>query len=163
MFILRSLRLARDVVDQLPSSDHLHLLVNDSVQGLRYLYGPAAGEDGRQALLETLAKLKPGSMFLRSNLEQSGLPTLLGASGRTGVGAQEKNAYEAAGRLARAEYQATAVNLADDFETLATSLEQISAPKLLLMFSNGIERRFYFDGTYGFKPGSSPFHYYHVR
>lgn len=159
----RGRRLAVELVDRLPASDHLHLLVHDSVSGLRYLAGPARDAAERQRLRETVAALKPGAHFLRARLERTGLPPLLGVSGGSGVGAQEKTVYEAAGRLARSEFQATAVSLAGGFETLAASFERITAPKLLVVFSSGIESDFYFDGTYGFGIGSNGLPTYHGR
>lgn len=139
------------LIQRLPASDQLYLVTNHPQTGFRQELGPLpANAEGKQLLRERIAALLPAVARLQVEAEGR-LPPLVLGSTRNGVPAEQAhNAYETIGALGRSEYRSAAEQLADSYGVFASHLQQIHGPKLVLNFSNGIDRRLFFEGEVGF-------------
>lgn len=148
-----SRRLATDLVESWPGTDRLYLLVNDQ-QGLQTRLGPlAADRESKRALLAEIQGLKPEVRRLHLGLDSDFGPTV-GSIRGAGVGAQMEHNYDAMRGSARGEYHGAARSFAESLEVLAGDLRRVSGPKLLLIFSQGVDPGLYFNGDSGNGVGS---------
>lgn len=148
-----SRRLAKDLVEKWPGTDRLNLLVNDQ-QGLKTRLGPlAADRESKRALLTEIQGLKPEVQRLHLGLDSDFGPTV-GSIRGAGVGAQMEHNYDAMRGSARGEYHGAARSFAESLEILAGDLRRVSGPKLLLIFSQGVDPGLYFNGDSGNGVGS---------
>lgn len=161
----RSLDAAFGLLQTLPESDRLYLILHHPEQGFRQELGPiAANPAGKEGLRQALEKLKPEIQRLQiaaeANLPPMSLAvpqsTVEGAGGKLGPGRngtpaeQVHNAYEQVGNLGRTEYQSVAEQLAESYVVFAAALRQVTEPKVVLNFTGGIDDRLYFQGDVPF-------------
>lgn len=144
----RSREAAAELLDRLPASDRLYLLANHSQTGFQQLLGPlAADAAGKAAIRARIDTLLPNIERLRTNAEADLPPMQVGARNPRGApGEQVHNFYDHIGGLGRIEYRGAAETFAAGLETLASHLRQVAEAKLLVVFSEGVMSRMYFDG-----------------
>ena len=148
-----SRRLATGLVENWPGTDRLHLLVNTQA-GMESRLGPlAADRQGKRSLLTEIQSLKPEVRRLHLGLDDDFGPTV-GSIGGAGVGSQMEHNYDAMRGSARGEHHSAAKGFAESLESLAGDLRRLSGPKLLLIFSQGVDPELYFDGDTGNGMGS---------
>jgi len=161
----RSQETARGLVDRLPETDRLYLLLHHPERGFRQELGPlVANVAGKERFRQALEDLTPEIERLQTRAEASLPPMDLSTSpggvvggpdlgpGRNGTPREQvHNAYEQTGALGRSEYRSVAYQLAEAYTVFAAALRQIREPKLVLNFSTGIEDRLFFEGEVAFK------------
>lgn len=151
-----SRQLAAGLLERLPATDRLYLLTNDTRTGFSQVLGPLAADDrGKRKLLDKLRSVQFDIARLDTDAAQDLGPTS-GGTGRNGVPmSQMVPIYDAARSNAFTEYAAFARDLAESLEILAANLRRISAPKLLVVFSQGVDDALYFEGLNGPAVGST--------
>ncbi len=138
-------RMAAAVAGAFQPGDRLLLVVNDAERGFQIVLGPVAGDAGGQRQLrQQLDKLQPRVDRLRTD---PGLPPIIYAGP---IGEQVHNAYEAGGSLMKAEYRSAAEQLADSLRLFALQLARTGTPKVVVLFSPGLDSQLYFEGEIGF-------------
>lgn len=145
-------RAASDLVDGLGRDERVSLLINDAQRGLTVdLWQVAADREGKRRFRAGVQSVLPSVERLEARAEGRIQPYVLG-TGRNGVPTEQvHNAYEAGGALARAEYRAVGYDLAENLELLAALFSRSAGPKLLVLFSGGIDRTLFFEGEIGFR------------
>ncbi len=148
-------QMARELLDELPAGDRLHLLTYHSRQGLRLELGPVpATEEGRSAMRSRIAKLRPDTTASGTS---AGLPGVVGGGvSSKGPASQLGWVYNKADEVYRSSYLDAGRNLASSYEALAAYLGRLRGSKLLVIFSRSFNSELYFEGSYGLKPGSTP-------
>jgi hypothetical protein len=150
-----SRRVAAGLLERLPATDRLYLLTNDTRTGFQQKLGPlAADAQGKRKVLDALGKLLPDVQRLDTFAQEDlGSPAL--GPGRMGAPtAQVAHIYDGMTANSRHEYVAIAGDLATSLDGLAGKLRRVAEPKLLLVFSQGIDQELYFEGDNGIGVGS---------
>lgn len=173
--LVKGRELAEDLLERLPEDDYLYLLTYHSQTGFRQVLGPLrADAEGRARVVESIDDLQHNvervllnTSFLNDDGGRGSLPPLVMGHGgddtsqRHGVGGkmlpaeQAHNMYEAAAAIERSVYREAANDLAGGLEVLAASLGQLKGAKLLVFLSDGLTRDLYFEGSWGYRPGTN--------
>jgi VWFA-related protein len=148
-----SQRLAAELLDDWPGADRLTLLVHDTQKGFGPRFGPVLAGEGKAQMLAAIKDLKPEVRRLNQNTEAD-FPAVTGA-GRMGGMVQMAHNYDSMRAGARSEYHGVARAFAQSLEALAFNLRRAPGPKLLLIFSQGVDPDLYFGGDTGNGVGSS--------
>ncbi|HEY0510584.1 MAG TPA: hypothetical protein VGH73_01685 [Thermoanaerobaculia bacterium] len=152
-------RLAARLVEGWPGGDRLFLILHGTRAGLERKLGPVPPDaQGKKELLAAIEALRPETR--RVELQDD--PTVdfsppAGKASRTDTGApdsQMAHAYNNIQGAVRGEYHSVARDLASSLGDFASELRRISGPKLLVLFSQGMNDELYFQGDSGFKVGS---------
>lgn len=147
-----SQRLAAELVEDWPVADRLTLLVNNTQKGFGPRLGPVPAGEGKAKMLAAIKDLKPEVRRLNLNVAAD-FPAASGA-GRHSITQMSHN-YDSMQASARSEYHGVARAFAESLEVLAANLRRTPGPKLLLVFSQGVDPDLYFDGDSGLGVGSS--------
>lgn len=152
-------RTAEGLVKQVPAGDRLYLLTNDTRTGFEQKLGPVhANPKGKDQLLRAIRGITPNVQANDLDIKEDMGPTAIGSGKRDNVdkpSSQVAYLWDLAEGHMRSEYQSIAFDLADSLERLAAEMARISGPKLLLVFSQGVDDRLYFAGDDGFAVGST--------
>ncbi|GBC84406.1 hypothetical protein HRbin11_00831 [bacterium HR11] len=158
---LRGFRGARDLVarlgQQVLDTDQVYLVTFSGLRGLQFVWGPVSGRHAvAQKLEESLgismaahhAPSPEGGVMTtgdRESLQERSCPLL----------EQMEDAVRQSRFLNQQTYQATALQLAAAFHSLATTLRSIPGPKVLIYLSQGIRNNIYFGAVYA-NPAEHP-------
>jgi hypothetical protein len=158
-------RLAARMLESWPAGDRLTLIVHGTRAGLEKKLGPVlADEAGKRELLAAIEALQPE---IRRVGTQSNPQADFGPNGERagragsvvgGVGLPEEQIHAAWDGLqgsARGEYAGVARSFAASLGAFAVQLRRVPGPKLLLIFSQGMDNELYFDGDSGIKVGTT--------
>jgi hypothetical protein len=149
-------RLASGLLDRLPASDRLTLLVNDPAVGFKKSVGPVqADEPGKKKVIQEIQALKPEVRRLDLNPAADMGPPSTGRTGKGQPAHQMNHIHDFAQGSSRGEYVNFARELAESLSVFASDLRRIRGPKLLVVFSQGLDQTLYFQGDSGFGVGSS--------
>jgi hypothetical protein len=149
-------QLASGVLDRLPATDRLTLLVNDPGIGFKKPIGPVLADDqGKRKVLKEIQGIKPEVRRLNLNAVGDMGPASTGRTNKGQPAHQLNHVYDFTHGTSRGEYANFARELAESFEVFASDLRRIRGPKLLLVFSQGLDQSLYFQGDSGFSVGSS--------
>jgi hypothetical protein len=146
--LLGSAKTAGGYLEQLPATDRLYLLVNDRRTGLKQVLGPVAADaDGKEKIFKRIRELRPDVQGLETNAD-SKLPPPVRGTGRNGAPADQDSLIRDNIRASgRAQYEGVALGFAESLEVLAAELRRLSGPKLLVMFTQGLNSQLYFEGS----------------
>jgi hypothetical protein len=158
-------RLAISMLESWPAGDRLTLIVHGTRAGLEKRLGPVlADEKGKRELLAAIDALQPeiGRVGTQDDPSEDFGPNG-GRAGRSygpdgNAGMPEEQIHAAWDGLqggARGEYAGVARSYATSLGALAAQLRHIPGPKLLLIFSQGMNNELYFDGDNGIKVGTT--------
>lgn len=154
-------RLAAQMVQSWPGGDRLFLMVHGSRAGLERKLGPVPPDaEGRKELLAAIEALEPETRRLELQedpTEDFGPPAERAGRGQfagAGPGSQMEAAYDGIQASARGEYHNVARDFAASLGDFAGELRRISGPKLLVLFSQGMDDGLYFQGDSGNRVGS---------
>lgn len=158
-------RLAARMLESWPAGDRLTLIVHGTRAGLEKRLGPVlADEAGKRELLAAVEALQPE---IRRVGTQANPAADFGPNGERagragsvvgGVGLPQEQIHAAWDGLqggARGEYAGVARSFAASLGALAAQLQRVPGPKLLLVFSQGMDNELYFDGDSGVKVGTT--------
>ncbi len=154
-------QLATRMVRSWPGGDRLFLIANGSRAGLERKLGPVPPDaEGKKELLAAIAALQPE--IRRLQLQDSpdadfGPPAERASRGQYAAAApniQMGSVYDGIQAGARGEYGNAARGFAVSLANFADELKRISGPKLLVLFSQGMDDGLYFRGDSGFKVGT---------
>jgi hypothetical protein len=137
-------RLAARLIEDWPAGDRLFLIVHGTRAGLEKRLGPIMpGGEGKKELLAAVEALEPE--IRRVDLQER--PTAdFGPPAGKNPGYVMYSAFDAIQGSARGEYHDVARDLAKSLGDFAVELRRISGPKLLLLFSQGMDDSLYFRG-----------------
>jgi hypothetical protein len=147
-------KLAARLVEGWPAGDRLFLMTQSTQGGLETKLGPVPPDaEGKKELIAAIEALSPEV----KRLELQDDPTVDFSPpsqrvGRANIGApgqQMGDAFDAIQATVRGEYTTTARGLADSLGGFAGDLRNVGGPKLLMVFSQGVDPRLYFDGDSG--------------
>lgn len=158
-------RLAARMLESWPGEDRLTLIVHGSRAGLEKRLGPVlADHRGKQELLAAIEELQPEIR----RIDTQGVPQLdfgpnggrvsraTGPDGNLGMPEEQIHAaWDGLQGGARGEYAGVARSFATSLGVLADQLRRVSGPKLLLIFSQGMDNELYFNGDSGVKVGTT--------
>ncbi|HSN87577.1 MAG TPA: hypothetical protein VL025_12505 [Thermoanaerobaculia bacterium] len=151
-----SRRVASGLLERLSPADRISVLINDTRIGFGRVLGPVSTDaQGKAQLLGAIDNLTPDiqRLDLRPDLDLG--PPVLG-SGKNGVPtAQVNHIYDFLRGSGRAEYASFAGDLAESLGLLAADLRRLAGPKLLVVFSQGLDPTLYFEGDSSIKLGST--------
>ena len=173
---LKSRELAVDITSQLFDNDRVYLLTYSMMRGLRRVWGPVSGRKKvREQLMRSLG------LWKTLNRPTSTRPVAVASSRLTPIESmtpettqtdnrQQDNTNQLSMRAeADAEilafltqtqkfnthtYRQAAERLADSLKALAATLKPVPGPKLLVLFSQGVQNRVYFGAAYTNTPMS---------
>jgi len=144
-------KLAVRLIEGWPTGDRLFLMTQTTRGGLVTKLGPVPPDaEGKKELVAAIEALSPEVR----RLELQDDPTVdfsppAERVGRANIGApgqQMGDAFDAIQATVRGEYTTVARGLADSLGGLAGELRNVGGPKLLMVFSQGLDPRLYFDG-----------------
>lgn len=148
--------MASGLLERLSPAHRISVLINDTRIGFGRVLGPVSTDaQGKAQLLGAIDNLTPDleRLDLRPDLDLG--PTVLG-TGKNGVPtAQVNHIYDFLRGSGRAEYASFAGDLAESLGLLATDLRRLAGPKLLVVFSQGLDPTLYFEGDSSNKLGST--------
>jgi hypothetical protein len=146
--LLGSAKTAGGYLEQLPTTDRLYLLVNDRRTGLKQVLGPVAADaEGKEKVFKRIRELRPDVQGLETNAD-SKLPPSVRGTGRNGAPADQDSLIRDNIRASgRSQYEGVALGFAESLEVLAAELRRLSGPKLLVMFTQGLNSQLYFEGS----------------
>lgn len=150
-------KLASGVIERLPATDRLTLLVNDPSLGFKKPIGPILADDrGKRAVMKEIQDIRPEirRLNLRSDVDLG--PAVTGRTDKGQPAHQMSHVFDFARGAARGEYVGFARELADSLEVFASDLRRIRGPKLLVVFSQGLDQYLYFQGDSGLGVASTP-------
>lgn len=158
----RDKRLAARMLESWPAGDRLSLIVNGTRAGLERKLGPVSPDGpGKKALLVAVEGLLPEvrRVGLQDNPESDFGPNGERASrgNNFGVSIPEEQVHAAWDGLqgsARGEYIGVARSFASSLEAFAAELRRTPGPKLVVIFSQGMDDTLYFNGDSGNAVGS---------
>ncbi len=154
-------RLAANLVKSWPGGDRLFLVAHGTRGGLEKRLGPVPPDaEGKKELLAAIEALQPE--IRRVELQDDpkidyGPPSERAGHGKfsgSAPGSQMAAAYDGIQGTVRNEYHNVARDLASSLGDFAAELRRINGPKLLMLFSQGLDNDLYFLGSSGFKVGS---------
>jgi hypothetical protein len=149
-------QLASGLLERLPASDRLTLLVNDPSVGFKKPVGPVLADDqGKKQVMKEIQGIKPEIRRLNLNAVADMGPPSVGKTDKGQPAHQLNPVYDSTHASSRGEYANFARELAESFDVFASDLRRIRGPKLLLVFSQGLDQWLYFQGDSGFSVGSS--------
>lgn len=154
--LVGSRRVASGLLEHLSPADRISLLINDTRIGFGWVLGPLSTDaHGKAQLLGAIDNLTPDMqrLDLRPDLDLG--PTVLGPTKHGRPAAQVNHIYDFLRGSGRAEYASFAGDLAESLGLLATDLRRLAGPKLLVVFSQGLDPTLYFQGDSGIKLGST--------
>ncbi len=149
-------RLAARMIAGWPAGDRLFLITHGSRAGLELRLGPLPPDaEGKKELQKAVEALHPE--VRRVELQDD--PTIdfsppAQAAGRNGPGDQMAHVYNNLQGAMRGEYHSVARDFASSLGDFAAVLRQTPGPKLLVLFSQGLDDNLYFQGDSGFRVGS---------
>jgi len=149
-------RLAARLIAGWPAGDRLFLMAHGSRAGLERRLGPVPPDaEGKKELLAGVAALGPEirRVELQDDPTIDFSPPAQGA-GPNAPGDQMAHVYNNLQGAMRGEYHSVARDLASSLGDFAAVLRQTPGPKLLVLFSQGLDDNLYFQGDSGFKVGS---------
>ena len=149
-------RLAARMLESWPAGDRLTLLVHGSRASLEKRLGPLpAGAAGKREILAAVEALQPEvrrvSLQTRPQ-DDFGADSQRASRNASGAGFTEEQVHATWSGLqgtARSEYITVARSFASSLGTLAAELRRVPGPKLLLIFSRGLNDTLYFEGESG--------------
>jgi VWFA-related protein len=154
-------RLAARMVRSWPGGDRLFLMVHGTGAGIERKLGPVPPDaEGKKELLAAIEALQPEAR--RLELQEDTTADYGAAAGKASRG-KFSGAAPADQRAAvddgiqgsvRNEYHGIARGFAGALGDFASELRRISGPKLLVLFSQGMDSGLYFQGSSGYKVGS---------
>jgi VWFA-related protein len=154
-------RLATRMVQGWPGGDRLFLMVHGTGSGIQKRMGPVPPDaEGKRELLAAIEALQPEARRLEL---QEDTTADYGAAAQRASRGQFSGAAPADQRAAvddgiqgsvRSEYHGIARDFAGSLGDFASELRRISGPKLLVLFSQGMDGGLYFQGSSGNKVGS---------
>jgi hypothetical protein len=146
--LLGSSKVAGGYLEQLPASDRLYLLVNERGTGLKQVLGPVAADDkGKEKVMKQIRGLRPDVQGLETNAA-SKFPMGVRGTGRNGVPVdQDSPIRDNINASGRSQYEGVALGLAGSLEVLAAELRRLPGPKLVVMFTQGLNAQLYFQGS----------------
>jgi hypothetical protein len=151
-------RLAARMIEGWPAGDRLFLVTHGSRAGLERRLGPVPPDaEGKKELLKAVAALSPEvrRVELQDDPTIDFSPPAETASRKSPApGSQMAHVYNNIQGTMRGEYHGVASDLARSLGDLAGVLRQTPGPKLLVLFSQGLDDNLYFQGDSGFKVGS---------
>ena len=151
-------RLAERLLDGWPAGDRITLITHGSKAGLERKLGPVPPDrEGKQELLSAIAALQPEVRRIELQDDPTvdfGKPTGKASRSGNGVGEQVAYIWDGIQGGVRGEYRAIASGLAGSLQDLAGDLRGINGPKLLVLFSQGLDDGLYFSGDSGNRVGS---------
>jgi hypothetical protein len=158
-------RLATRMLESWPEEDRLTLIVHGTRAGLEKRLGPVlADHRGKRELLAAIEALKPEIRRVGTQDDPSAdfgpnggrASRSHGPDGNNGIPEEQIHAaWDGLQGGARGEYAGVARSFAASLQTLAVQLRHLSGPKLLLIFSQGMNGDLYFDGDNGLKVGTT--------
>jgi hypothetical protein len=153
--------LAARMVRSWPGGDRLFLIAHGSRAGLERKLGPVPPDaEGKKELLAAIDALQPEirRLGLQDNpATDFGPPAERASRGQfsgTAPNIQMGSVYDGIQGGARGEYGNAARGFAVSLSGFADELKRISGPKLLVLFSQGMDDGLYFQGDSGFKVGT---------
>ena len=154
-------RLAERMLEGWPAGDRLTLMVHGTRAGLERRLGPvAAGAEGKREILAAIEALQPEIRRVglqkvpQDDFGPNGERAGRNAAGLSIPQEQIHAAWDGLQGGARGEYIGVARTFASSLETFATELRRVPGPKLLLVFSQGMDDTLYFEGDNGIKVGT---------
>jgi hypothetical protein len=158
-------RLAARMLESWPAGDRLTLIVHGTRAGLEKKLGPVlANEAGKRELLAAIEALQPEIRRVgtqdnpQADFGPNGERAVRSGSlnGDAGVpGEQIHAAWDGLQGSARGEYAGVARSFAASLGAFAVQLRRVPGPKLLLIFSQGMDDGLYFEGDNGLKVGTT--------
>ena len=156
-------RLAARMLEGWPAGDRLTLIVHGTRAGLEKRLGPVlADAEGKKKMLAAIEELKPE--IRRLNLQEdttadfgpNGERAARGMRGDTNLPEEQIHAaWDGLKGGERGEYGGVARNFASSLGAFAAQLRRVAGPKLLLVFSQGMNDTLYFSGDDGLKVGTT--------
>jgi hypothetical protein len=137
-------RLAARLVQSWPAGDHLFLVVHGTRAGLERKLGPVPPDaQGKKELLAAIEALEPEI----KRVELQANPTAdFGPPAGNHPEYLMASVYDGIQGTLRGEYHNVARDLASSLGDFATELRGIPGPKLLMLFSQGVDDSLYFKG-----------------
>lgn len=149
-------RFASGLIERLPATDRLTLLVNDPSVGFKKPVGPVPADDqGKKKVMAGIKDIQPEVRRLNLAAVADMGPPSTGNTSKGQPAHQLNPVYDFTNGSARGEYTNFARELAESLGIFASDLRRIRGPKLLLVFSQGVDQWLYFQGDSGFGVGSS--------
>jgi hypothetical protein len=149
-------KFASGLLERLPATDRLTLLVNDPSIGFKKPVGPVpADEQGKKKVMAGIKEIQPEVRRLNLAAVADMGPPSTGNTAKGQPAHQLNHVYDFTNGSARGEYTNFARELAESLGVFASDLRRIRGPKLLLVFSQGVDQWLYFQGDSGFGVGSS--------
>jgi hypothetical protein len=137
-------RLASRMIESWPPGDRLVLVVHGTRAGLEQRLGPVSPDAaGKKKLLAAVEALAPE--IRRVELQDRPTDDFGPPAGKN-PGYVMYSAFDTMQGSVRSEYNAVARDLAKSFADFATELREIPGPKLVMLFSQGIDNSLYFRG-----------------
>ncbi len=153
-------RLAAQMVESWPGGDRLFLMAHGTAAGIEKKLGPVPPDAaGKKELLAAIEALEPETR--RVELQENTTADYGPASGRasrskiTGLSDQRASLDDTIRGLTHSEYHSIARDFASSLADFAAGLRRIAGPKLLVIFSQGVDNTLYFEGDNGLKVGSN--------
>jgi VWFA-related protein len=154
-------RLAARMVQSWPAGDRLFLMAHGTAAGIERKLGPVPPDaEGKKELLAAIEALQPETRRLELQEDTNvdyGPPSDRASHGKFASSApdnQRASVDDGIQGSVRNEYHGIARDFAGSLGDFATELRRISGPKLLVLFSQGMDNDLYFLGSSGNKVGS---------
>lgn len=152
-------RLAARMVQGWPGGDRLFLLAHGTAAGIERKLGPVPPDaEGKKEVLAAIEALQPEvrRLELQENTVADFGPAAQRASRGKFGGLSDQRAAMDNGihEGVRGEYHSIARDFAGSLADFASELRRVSGPKLLVIFSQGMDNTLYFQGDNGYKVGS---------
>ncbi|HLI55437.1 MAG TPA: hypothetical protein VKY26_00255, partial [Actinomycetota bacterium] len=148
-------RLAARMIAGWPAGDRLFVMTHGTRAGLERRLGPVPPDaEGKKELLQAVAALGPEirRIELQDDPTIDFSPPAQGA-GRLAPGDQMAHVYNNLQGAMRGEYHSVARDFASSLGDFAAGLRRVPGPKLVVLFSQGLDDNLYFQGDSGFKVG----------
>ncbi|HEY2294766.1 MAG TPA: hypothetical protein VGM86_29030 [Thermoanaerobaculia bacterium] len=151
-------RLAARMVQSWPGGDRLFLMVHGTAAGIERKLGPVPPDaEGKKELLAAIEALQPE--VRRLELQENTNADFGPSTGRASRGVvasaapqdQRASVNDGIQGSVRNEYHNVARDFAGSLGDFAAELRRISGPKLLVLFSQGMDSDLYFVGNNGLK------------
>jgi hypothetical protein len=137
-------RLAARLVQSWPTGDRLFLIVHGTRAGMERRLGPVPPDaEGKKELLAAIEALEPE--IKRVELQANPTADFSPPAGKHPEYVMY-SAFDGIQGTMRGEYHDAARDLASSLGDFAADLRHISGPKLLMLFSQGVDDKLYFKG-----------------
>jgi VWFA-related protein len=154
-------RLASRMVQSWPGGDRLFLMAHGTGAGIQRKLGPVPPDaEGKRELLAAIEALQPETRRLELQEDTNadyGAPAGKASRGKFSGAApanQRASVDDGIQGSVRNEYHGIARDFAGSLGDFASELRRISGPKLLVLFSQGLDGNLYFQGNSGYTVGS---------